>query len=69
MSNRTSIQRPISLEFASLRLSQARIHEEPMLDERDSFRPSEFVQRKLQVALPANHIPVSTMHSHRFVRR
>jgi len=42
---------------------------EQMIDERDTFRPSEFVQRKLQLALYSTHFPVSCMHTERLVRR
>jgi hypothetical protein len=43
--------------------------DEQLIDERDSFRPSEFVQRKLQLALHSCPLPVSCMHSERLVRR
>lgn len=69
MNNRNSLVRPIGSDFKSRRIPHSRFSEEPMLDERDGFRPSDFVQRKLQSALPAQHIPVSTVHSHRVVRR
>jgi len=45
------------------------VNNEQMIDERDTFRPSEFVQRKLQLALYSSPLPVSCMHSERFVRR
>jgi len=44
-------------------------NDEHLADDRDSMRPSEFVQRKLQSALYACPVPVSMMHSKRFVRR
>jgi hypothetical protein len=45
------------------------VDDEEMIDERDAFRPSEFVQRKLQLALKATLLPVSCMHTERLVRR
>jgi hypothetical protein len=44
-------------------------HDEHLADDRDSLRPSEFVQRKLQSALHSYPVPVSAMHSKRFVLR
>jgi hypothetical protein len=45
------------------------VNDERMIDERDTFRPSEFVQRKLQLSLYSSPFPVSCMHSERMVRR
>ena len=69
MVNRISIKRPASADLRFRRVVLYRAHEESVVDERDACRPSELVQRKLQIALPASHIPVSTMHSQRCVRR
>lgn len=44
-------------------------NDEVVPDERYQFRPSEVVQRKLQLALPSNHVPISLLHLHRLVRR
>jgi hypothetical protein len=44
-------------------------HEEKVCDERDLWRPSEFIQRKLQSALPEKQIPVSVLRMERLVRR
>ena len=51
------------------RLGEIRLKDEFVPDERYQSRPSEDVQRKLQSALPSSHIPISSLHIHRLIRR
>ncbi|MFT3883637.1 MAG: hypothetical protein QM703_28815 [Gemmatales bacterium] len=45
------------------------MRDELVPDERYQSRPSEEVQRKLESILPSSHIPVSSLHVQRLVRR
>ena len=45
------------------------LNEEMIADERERFSPAEHVQNKLLRMLPANLMPISTMHTSRPVRR
>ena len=69
MINRISSEKPEVTDLLNRRTALNHSQEELVVDDRDCCRPSEFVQRKLQSALPAAHIVVSSLHSHRFVRR
>lgn len=70
---KTSVLALVSAKLKREGSPQARLlaseYDEHLADDRDSLRPSEFVQRKLQSALYSHAVPVSTMHSKRFVRR
>lgn len=44
-------------------------NEEMVCDERDLCSPSEYIQRKLQSALPGRQVPISSMRLERMVRR
>ncbi len=46
-----------------------RHNEEMVCDERDLCSPSEYIQRKLQSALPGRQVPISSMRLERMVRR
>jgi len=62
---------PVGLPLANSaeRFGDNRIKDEFVPDERYQSRPSEEVQRKLQSALPSSHIPISSLHVHRLIRR
>lgn len=62
---------PGSLDFASalVRFNTVRFKDELVPDERYRDRPSEVVQRKLQSAIAFNHLPISSLHVQRLVRR
>jgi len=59
----------VSLSTLNLNSSVCVDAEEIVVDERDSYKPSDFVQQKLQRLLPAAVIPVSCQHAGRYVRR
>lgn len=61
--------RGASLHHANNRLFEAYDKDQLVPDERYSFRPSEMVERKLQSVLPGTHIPISSLHHNRFIRR
>jgi len=65
------IRIPMSLPLvhSANRFGDIRVKDEYVPDERYLSRPSEDVQRKLQSALLSSHIPVSSLHVHRLVRR
>lgn len=44
-------------------------NEEMVCDERDLCSSSEYIQRKLQSALPGRQVPISSMRLERLVRR
>src|SRR5258706_6320950 len=62
---------PAGLPLANpaTRYGDVRVKDEFVPDERYLSRPSEDVQRKLQSALPSSHIPISSLHVHRLIRR
>ncbi len=63
--NQSDFDLPLILHGAR----EKRSNEEFIADERDRVRPSEFVQRKLQIILRTRNIPVSCMHTERLIRR
>jgi hypothetical protein len=44
-------------------------NEEMVCDERDFCSPAEYIQRKLQSALPGRQVPISSIRLERLVRR
>jgi len=50
-------------------VQERKYNEEFILDERDRFRPSDFIQRKLQNVTPAERLSVSCLHTDRIVHR
>jgi hypothetical protein len=68
MLNKLPFKRMISREL-STPIQKEILLEEMVSDERDQLSPSDFIQRKLQLALPTQQIPVSVLHLERFVRR
>jgi hypothetical protein len=50
-------------------VQERKYNEEFIIDERDRFRPSDFVQRKLQNVTPAERLSVSCLHTDRIVHR
>lgn len=69
MIRKDTSETPALLEVLHRRALLYRVQEEHVIDERDRCRPSELVQRKLQVVLPSSHIPVSSLHAQRLTRR
>ncbi len=65
----TSMHPPIPLRQLHPNRLVARQYEEKVCDERDLCSPAEFIQRKLQSALPERQIPVSVLRMERMVRR
>ena len=50
-------------------VQERKYNEEFIIDERDRFRPSDFIQRKLQSVTPAERLSVSCFHTERPVHR
>lgn len=50
-------------------VEERKYNEEIIFDERDRFRPSDFIQRKLQNVTPAERFSVSSLHTDRIVHR
>jgi hypothetical protein len=50
-------------------VEERKYNEEIIFDERDRFRPSDFIQRKLQNVTPAERLSVSCLHTDRIVHR
>jgi hypothetical protein len=55
--------------FVIRRMVLEKNHEELVHDERDRFRPSELIQRKLQSITPSDRLAVSCLHAGRTVHR
>jgi len=67
--NTTQKSFEVSLSTLTLNSTVNTDGEEIVVDERDNYSPSDFVQQKLQRLLPATMIPVSCLHAGRQVRR